>query len=92
MADNVQWIVGNPQECVDAIHKLYEEVGGFGTLMINNRDWVLRDQKLRSLELFGRYVMPRVEGLEVGTTELRQLGRDFPAPLPLEFGGPGEQQ
>ena len=92
MADNVQWIVGNPQECVDAIHKVYEAVGGFGTLMINNRDWVQRDKKLRSLEMFARYVMPRVEGLEVGEREQRYLGRDFPAPLPLEHGGPGEQQ
>lgn len=88
MAKNVQWIVGNPQECVDQIHHLYEEVGGFGTLIINNRDWVLQQEKRRSLELFARYVMPRLSGLEIGRKEQRYMGRDFPAPLPPELGGP----
>ena len=90
MPEHYPW--DNLQECVDAIRKLCEEVGGFGTLMINNRDWVMLDQKLRSLEMFARYVMPRVEGIEVGETEQRCLGRDFLAPLPIEHRGPGEQQ
>jgi alkanesulfonate monooxygenase SsuD/methylene tetrahydromethanopterin reductase-like flavin-dependent oxidoreductase (luciferase family) len=31
MMENI-WIVGDPQECADRIRKLYEEVGGFGSL------------------------------------------------------------
>lgn len=87
MAKNVQWIVGNPQECIDQVHELYEAVGGFGTLIINNRDWVLQQQKRRSVELFARYVMPALEGLEVGQGRQRYMGRDFPDPLPPELGG-----
>ena len=27
------WIVGDPQKCADRIRKLYEQVGGFGSLL-----------------------------------------------------------
>ena len=37
LMDNL-WIVGGPQECADQIRKLYEEVGGFGTLLTITQD------------------------------------------------------
>ena len=37
------WIVGGPQECADRIRALYEEVGGFGTLLN-----ITQDPKTRS--------------------------------------------
>ena len=37
LMDNL-WIVGDPQECADRIRNLYEEVGGFGTLLNLTQD------------------------------------------------------
>ena len=37
MMENI-WIVGDPQECADRIRKLYEEVGGFGSLLAITQD------------------------------------------------------
>lgn len=66
MVDAIPWIVGSPEECVRQVEQLYEEVGGFGTLVLNSRDWVTTDRKYRSLELFARYCMPRLERLTPG--------------------------
>ncbi|MFC7658736.1 hypothetical protein ACFQV8_23475 [Pseudonocardia benzenivorans] len=58
MVDNIPWIVGSPEECTRQLKELEEEVGGFGTLLINVRDWVTTDKWNRSNEMFARYVMP----------------------------------
>lgn len=58
MAENIPWIIGSPEDCIRQIKQLHEEVGGFGTLVLNSRDWVTTDKHDRSLELFAREVMP----------------------------------
>jgi len=65
MVDNGPWLVGSPEECVEKVKRIHEEVGGFGTLVLNSRDWITSDLKARSWELFARYCMPALEGLEV---------------------------
>ncbi|MFC4943739.1 LLM class flavin-dependent oxidoreductase [Pseudonocardia sp. GCM10023141] len=59
MADEIPWIIGSPDDCIRQLRELEEAVGGFGTLLINCRDWVTTDKWNRSLELFARYVMPQ---------------------------------
>ena len=59
MVETIPWIIGSPDDCVRAIHEVSETVGGFGTLLINSRDWVTTDAWNRSLELFARYVTPQ---------------------------------
>lgn len=59
MAEEIPWIIGSPEDCVRQIRELEEAVGGFGTLLINSRDWVTTDKWNRSLELFARYVTPQ---------------------------------
>lgn len=59
MVEEIPWIIGSPEDCVRQIHELAEGVGGFGTLLINSRDWVTTDRWNRSLELFARYVVPQ---------------------------------
>jgi len=66
MVDNIPWIIGSPEECTRQIQDLYEEVGGFGTFVINSRDWVTTDRHYRSWEQFARYCMPALEGLLPG--------------------------
>lgn len=59
MAEEIPWIIGSLEDCVRQINELSEGVGGFGTLLINSRDWVTTDRWYRSLELFARYVVPQ---------------------------------
>jgi alkanesulfonate monooxygenase SsuD/methylene tetrahydromethanopterin reductase-like flavin-dependent oxidoreductase (luciferase family) len=62
LMENV-WIVGDPAECVDKIHQLYEESGGFGTLLAItvDSDEALWDHE--SLRLLMEQVAPRVAHL-----------------------------
>ena len=58
MVENIPWIIGSPEDCIRQIKQLHQEVGGFGTLVLNSRDWMPTDLHERSLELFAREVMP----------------------------------
>lgn len=61
MVENIPWIIGSPEDCAAQIHHIRDEVGDFGTFLINSRDWVTTDRWNRSLELFARYVMPHFQ-------------------------------
>jgi alkanesulfonate monooxygenase SsuD/methylene tetrahydromethanopterin reductase-like flavin-dependent oxidoreductase (luciferase family) len=63
LMENV-WIVGDPQECVDKIHQLYEECGGFGTLLSITVDSDDPAWDHESLRLLMQEVAPRVVDLE----------------------------
>lgn len=58
MIDSFPMIIGSPEDCIRQIQQLEEETGGFGTLIINDRNWVTLDKWQRSMELFMRYVAP----------------------------------
>jgi alkanesulfonate monooxygenase SsuD/methylene tetrahydromethanopterin reductase-like flavin-dependent oxidoreductase (luciferase family) len=62
MMDNV-WIVGDPQECADRLRKLYEDVGGFGTLLTVTQDPDDHSLMQRSLRLLKEEVGPMVQDL-----------------------------
>ena len=48
----------------DRLHAIYEEVGGFGTLLFFCFDYADKAQAWRhSMELFAREVMPRFKDL-----------------------------
>ena len=57
------WIVGDPQQCADQIRKLYEEVGGFGTLLAVTLDPDDHQWEHRCLELLMEEVGPRISDL-----------------------------
>jgi len=67
MVDNNSWIVGTPDDCIEAIHRLEEQSGGFGGFLVQTVDWAPRDKMLRSYELLARYVMPHFQGSVVST-------------------------
>ena len=56
-------IIGTPDDAVEAIARLYDLAGGFGTLVGFVHDWANHDAMRRSYDLFARYVIPRVQGL-----------------------------
>jgi alkanesulfonate monooxygenase SsuD/methylene tetrahydromethanopterin reductase-like flavin-dependent oxidoreductase (luciferase family) len=62
LMDNL-WIVGDPAECADKIHQLYEESGGFGTLLSITTDSDDASWDHESLRLLMEQVAPRVAHL-----------------------------
>ncbi len=66
MMDN-RWIVGDPDHCLRKIREVYDEVGGFGTLLQLTHDWDPPDKGWRSLELFNQHVAPELRGLPAST-------------------------
>ncbi len=58
------WIVGDPDECARQIRQLYEDTGGFGTLLVLCHDWGAdRARGLRSLELLAKATLPQLDDL-----------------------------
>ena len=55
-------VIGTPDDMVEAILKLQNLTGGFGTVLGFAHDWADRDATFRSWELFARYVVPEVSG------------------------------
>ena len=66
MAETGAWVVGTPDDCVEAIERLDAESGGFGGLLVQAMDWAPREKLLKSYELLARYVMPRFQGSLAG--------------------------
>ena len=62
MAESGSWIVGTPDDCIEAIHRLQEQSGGFGGFLVQTVDWTSREKMMRSYELLARYVMPQFQG------------------------------
>ncbi|PYN79646.1 MAG: alkane 1-monooxygenase [Candidatus Rokuibacteriota bacterium] len=62
LMENV-WIVGDPRECADKIHQLYDESGGFGTLLAITTDSDDAGWDHESLRLLTEQVAPRVAHL-----------------------------
>src|SRR3954453_5818423 len=55
-------IIGDPDDCCQAIERLQALSGGFGSLVAVALDWAPRAQVWRSFEMFARYVAPQFQG------------------------------
>ena len=62
LLDNI-WIVGDPDEVAARLRALYEDVGGFGTLLAMGHEWQPREQWTHSMTLLAEEVMPRLADL-----------------------------
>jgi limonene 1,2-monooxygenase len=62
-------VIGTPDDAVAAITRLYDTVGGFGTVLGFAHDWANKEATLRSWEMFARYVIPEVNGQLRGLRE-----------------------
>ena len=76
MRDSGSWIVGSPDDCVEAINNLQEQSGGFGRFLVQTVDWAPREKVVRSYELMARYVMPRFQGTVASTIASNQWAAD----------------
>jgi limonene 1,2-monooxygenase len=55
-------IVGTPDDAVEALERVWEVSGGFGTLLLSGSNWMNFEATKRSYELFMRYVLPKFTG------------------------------
>ena len=81
MVETGAWVVGTPDDCIEAIERLDERSGGFGGFLVQAQDWAPRDKLLRSYELLARYVMPHFQGSLSGLNVSNQWSRDHLAEL-----------
>ena len=59
------WIVGSPATVAEKIEKIYDEVGGFGTLLVFGFDYKHKPEAWQnSLRLLKQEVLPRLKHLK----------------------------
>ena len=59
LVDNV-FVVGSPDEVVDKLGTLYDDVGGFGVLLAMGHEWQPYENWVRSMELLAKEVVPKL--------------------------------
>jgi alkanesulfonate monooxygenase SsuD/methylene tetrahydromethanopterin reductase-like flavin-dependent oxidoreductase (luciferase family) len=65
LIDSGFFICGDPDTVYAGIKNVYDEVGGFGTLLlITGKDWGTLEQRMRSMERFMAEVAPRLVALD----------------------------
>ncbi len=58
------WLVGSPATVIERLHTIYDQVGGFGTLLLFCFDYVANPKAWRhSLELLAGEVMPKFKSM-----------------------------
>ena len=63
MVDNI-WVVGSPDDVVDKLRRLYESVGGFGSVLAMHHEWEPRDKWIKSMTLLANEVIPALSDLK----------------------------
>jgi len=76
-------VIGTPDDAVGQLERLSKQSGGFGAFLQMAHNWADWAETQRSYELVARYVMPRVQGTNVG----RQESYDWGAAHSGEFMG-----
>ena len=76
MTGSGSWVVGTPDDLIEAINRLDQRSGGFGGFMVQTTEWASREKVLHSYELLARYVMPRFQGSLDGVEASNQWSRD----------------
>ena len=61
MVEKGTWVIGTPDDLIDAIKQLNIETGGFGGLLVQATEFATRDEILNSYELISRYVAPEFQ-------------------------------
>jgi alkanesulfonate monooxygenase SsuD/methylene tetrahydromethanopterin reductase-like flavin-dependent oxidoreductase (luciferase family) len=72
LCDNI-WIVGSPETVARKVGQLYQEVGGFGTLLVIAHEWTPRGAWERSMRLLVGDVLPRLN--RAGSARSRAAAR-----------------
>jgi alkanesulfonate monooxygenase SsuD/methylene tetrahydromethanopterin reductase-like flavin-dependent oxidoreductase (luciferase family) len=62
LVDNL-WIVGDADDVTAKLRRLYDEVGGFGTLLVIGHEWAPGDAWHRSMQRLATEVVPRLPSI-----------------------------
>lgn len=76
MIDTGFAVIGTPDDCVAQIERLQAQSGGFGCFLQIHVPWADWAETRRSYELIARYVMPRVNNLNLNRHASEQYLRD----------------
>ncbi len=57
-------IIGDKAECIRQLHALWQQTGGFGTLLMIAHDWDDKERWQRSMQLLAREVVPALTSVE----------------------------
>ena len=60
--DGAAIVIGTPDDLIDAVRKMYDVTGGFGTVIGFVHDWCSPEENRRSWDMVARYVVPEVNG------------------------------
>ncbi len=61
-ADGAAAVIGSPDDLIEAIQKMIELTGGFGTVVGFVHDWANPRDTMNSWDLVARYVVPEING------------------------------
>ena len=56
-------IIGDPESCIRQLLEVWEQTGGFGTLLMTTHDWDDKDKWVRSMELLAKRYYPLCQRL-----------------------------
>jgi limonene 1,2-monooxygenase len=62
-------VIGTPDDAVNQIRRLQEATGGFGCMLLMHHEWARPRETLESYDLFARYVIPEINGLNTSRIE-----------------------
>jgi limonene 1,2-monooxygenase len=73
-------VIGTPQDAAEMIAKLQAKQGDFGVLLLQAHNWAEWEATKRSYELYARFVMPKVSGVNRNRQQsFERLREDFEA-------------
>jgi limonene 1,2-monooxygenase len=73
--DNGVGVIGTAEQARKQIERLWDQSGGFGSLLVNANDWANTQDTLRSAEIFAQEVFPYFQGQAEPTLRAEQLAR-----------------
>ena len=56
-------VIGSPDSCIRQLQQVWEQTGGFGTLLMIAHDWDDKPKWLRSMDLLAKQVVPALPAL-----------------------------
>lgn len=74
--DNGVGVIGTAEQARKQIERLWDQSGGFGSLLVNANDWANTQDTLRSAEIFAQEVFPYFQGQADPTLRAAQLARN----------------
>ncbi len=77
MVEKGTWVIGTPDDLIDAIKQLNIATDGFGGLLVQATEFAAREEILNSYELISRYVAPEFQDSLPSLVRSQKWSADF---------------